>query len=553
MGSTERNPTVQLFLVVHTSGRPFFSDEPRFMKWISKIKNRKKNSVLSDEISPALDKLNSSEQSSSIAADNPIQSSQEDTLGRITPAQTFASQILSIDSSKGVVVAVFGPWGSGKTSFVNLAREKLEESGVTILDFNPWMFSGADQLVESFFIELSAQLKIRPGMETIGELLESYGETFSGLGWVPGLGLWAKGSAAISKVLSKQILRKKKGVGGRRSAVQKSLGELSSPIVVVLDDIDRLTTSEIRHIFKLVRLTANFPNIIYLLAFDRDRIENALGEDSIPGRDYLEKIVQVGVDLPITPADALNSQIFAALDKLLENFSDIDELDQDVWPNVFLEVIRPLIKNMRDVRRYIASIFGSISELNTRVALADLLALESIRVFLPDVYRKMYVVMGAISAVSNSTVEQDSEELKKQIEELIEVAGDQGSVVQALLKHLFPAASKPQGGTAYARSSPNEWLREKRVAHTDVLRLYFERVEGAGLVTHSASEKAFSLMDDREALDEFLRQISIERLQDVVSALETYEDEFKPNQVVPALVVLFKFVGLHSSSTRRYV
>ena len=212
MGSTERNPTVQLFLVVHTSGRPFFSDEPRFMKWISKIKNRKKNSVLSDEISPALDKLNSSEQSSSIAADNPIQSSQEDTLGRITPAQTFASQILSIDSRKGVVVAVFGPWGSGKTSFVNLAREKLEESGVTILDFNPWMFSGADQLVESFFIELSAQLKIRPGMETIGELLESYGETFSGLGWVPGLGLWAKGSAAISKVLSKQILRKKKGL-----------------------------------------------------------------------------------------------------------------------------------------------------------------------------------------------------------------------------------------------------------------------------------------------------------------------------------------------------
>ena len=57
-------------------------------------------------------------------------------------------------------MGVLGAWGSGKTSFVNLARRDLEFSSAAVLDFNPSMFSGDEQLVESFFVELSAQLKV---------------------------------------------------------------------------------------------------------------------------------------------------------------------------------------------------------------------------------------------------------------------------------------------------------------------------------------------------------------------------------------------------------
>jgi hypothetical protein len=81
-----------------------------------------------------------------------------------------ADHVLALDSTEGLVVGVLGPWGSGKTSFVNLARGRLQESGVTILEFNPWMFAGADQLVQAFFVELSAQLKIRPDLAEIGRV-----------------------------------------------------------------------------------------------------------------------------------------------------------------------------------------------------------------------------------------------------------------------------------------------------------------------------------------------------------------------------------------------
>src|SRR6266480_496993 len=233
-----------------------------------------------------------------IRGDNPIRRIKDDTLGREEPARSFAKQVLGVDAGEGVVVGVLGPWGSGKTSFINLARIEFEQAGVPIIDFNPWMFSGAQQLVEYFFIELAAQLKVRKGLSDIGKSLEEYGEMFSGAGWVPVIGPWIERGRGVARIVSKILQRRKEGIGGRRDKLRHALGNLKTPIVVVLDDIDRLSSPEIRDVFKLVRLTASFPNVVYLVAFDRIRVEQALSEEGVPGRDYLEKILQVAVDLP---------------------------------------------------------------------------------------------------------------------------------------------------------------------------------------------------------------------------------------------------------------
>lgn len=67
---------------------------------------------------------------------------------------------------------------------------------------------------------------------------------------------------------------------------------------MTVDDIDRLSNEEIRAILKLVRLTGNFPNLIYVLAFDRQRVEMALTSSGFDGKSYVEKIVQQGIRVP---------------------------------------------------------------------------------------------------------------------------------------------------------------------------------------------------------------------------------------------------------------
>lgn len=478
-----------------------------------------------------------------IAADNPITKPEEDSLGRAKPAQSFADHILTLDSTEGIVVGVLGPWGAGKTSFVNLARGRLKQSGVAVLEFNPWMFSGADQLVQAFFIEISAQLKLRPGLDEIGKLVEDYGETFSGLGWLPLVGPWIEGGRAATAMLAKLLQRRKEGIRDSQIKLREALEKLEKPIVVILDDIDRLTTPEIRDVFKLVRLTANFPKVIYLLAFDRIRVEQALGEEGIPGRDYLEKILQIGIDLPAVPEDVLNSQIFKAIDTALAGIENRGHFDENMWADVFMEVIRPLIRNMRDVRRYAAAIHGTVGDLRGQVALVDVLALEAVRVFLPDVFRAMHSAVDGLTSTSDGYGGRDDPpHLKAQIETLLTAAGARREIVRDLVQRLFPAAERHVGGSHYGGEWKNRWLRERRVAHEALLRLYLERVMGEQIQAFADAENVWALMTDRLALEAYLHSIPIERVQDVISSLEAYEDQFGSEHVVPATVVLLNLL-----------
>lgn len=423
---------------------------------------------------------------------------------------------------------------------MNLARTYLEEAGTTVLDFNPWMFSGTEQLVDAFFNEISAQLKLRPGLDEIGKSLEEHGETFSALAWLPVVGPWIERGKAATNVLSKILQRRKEGLAGRRAKVEKALAALKTRLVVVVDDIDRLNTSEIRDIFKLVRLTANFPNIVYLLAFDRDRVEQALAEQGIPGRDYLEKILQVGLDIPVVPVNVLTTQVLHAIDRALSDIDNKGPFDEGTWPDIFMEVIRPLIRNMRDVRRYAAAIHGAVQALEGRVALTDVLALEAIRVFLPDMFGQLSSALDALTTTSDPGYGSRNmgEVLKQQINALLQAAGPRAEIVRALIERAFPAAQRHIGGSHFGSDWERRWLRNRRVAHEDIFRFYLERVVGEKLQTFSDAEQAWAEMGDAAAFSTFLRSLDSSRLRDVIGSLEIHEDEFRPEQVVPASAVL---------------
>lgn len=484
-----------------------------------------------------------------ITGDNPIKNPEDDVIGRVAIAQKFAQHVLELDTTEGVVVGVIGPWGSGKTSFINLAQNEFKTKKIPILDFNPWMFSGTAQIVESFFIELAAQLLKKPDRDLagIGRDFEAYGEVISGLGWLPVVGPWLERIRGAAKLTNKFLQRRKKGVHGQREQLEKALLKLDKPIVVVLDDIDRLETSEIRDIFKLVRLTANFPNIIYILAFDRDRVEDALAEQGLPGRDYLEKILQVAVDLPLVPDYVLTDQIISALNDALADIENLSPVDEQVWPDVLIEVIRPLIRNLRDIRRYAATIHGTVRSLNGQIALADLLALEAIRVFLPDVFKLLHGVIEGLTG-SNSTSHfppSPPELLQTQIDSVIEAAGDHQDVVKSMITRLFPAGGcYVEGGRLYGGEWKKGWLKERRVAHEDILRLYLERFETENLRAFMEAEQALKYIANRDAFDNYLCSLDPAKLQDVIASLKIFEEKFAPEHVVPGTIVLLNLLPL---------
>lgn len=403
----------------------------------------------------------------SVTGDNPVPVDGHDLLDRAEMADAFALRVTALDRSEGVVVGVLGPWGSGKTSFINLAKKTLVAEAEVVIDFNPWMFSGAEQLVQSFFVELAAGMRVNEGLKGVSEDLQVYGEIVSGLGWVPFVGGWMSRFGRGSKQLGKMLERRNEGIGGQREKLRDALTKLDKPVVVVIDDIDRLTTPEIRDIFKLIRLTANFPNVIYIVAFDRSVVEKALTEEAVLGRDFLEKILLVGFALPPVSDTVLRK---LALTEIGAACPATTRLRMEVCE----EVIFPLLRNMRDVRRYVAAVRWTLSELKD-INVTDVLALEAVRVFLPDVFAALQGAAVGLTRPHDSADLSDISSAASQVKGLVELGSERSEVVKSMVHHLFPHGERhltAEAGVTHA--TVKAISDEKRVGAKETLDRYLD-------------------------------------------------------------------------------
>ena len=499
-----------------------------------------------------------------LPGDNPIRCAEHDILERADVAEAFARHVLELDASEGAVVSVFGPWGSGKTSFVNLARKTIECAGVPVLEFNPWLFSGTEQLVERFFAELSAGMGENNELKEVGEAFGKYGAALNALAGAASvlLAMPQIGAVVETMTTTAKCVAQTKSVGALRQEIERALESRDGPMIVVLDDVDRLSASEVREIFKLVRLTASFPNLVYVVACDRRRVERALDEkeQGLSGRDYLEKIVQFPYHLPEIPRHILHEQIGAAIDGALVGIGNRGPFDEQAWPDVRAKIVAPLIGNVRDLRRYAIAVRQTVVGLDGEIALTDVLGLEAVRVFLPDVFERIPRAIDALTLASREIgrhldtmtridpadpISGLNKWLKARMDEVIEAAERDGvrAEIEAMVDLLFPAGSpflRMSDGDSdpYSNENAAEQLRARRVAHEHVLRLYLERVAGPDLLAFYDAERALALMADRDGLYRFLRSLDRARWRDVISNLCLLGDRFQPEHAESGIEVL---------------
>lgn len=241
-------------------------------------------------------------------SDKAIESSEQDLLGRVTFSKQLGEAIYKYDGKDGLVLGVFGKWGTGKTSILNMVVNEInylsynDDESPIIVNFSPWNYTDKDNLISLFFRVLKNRLNMDKYEETrkkIGKALTDYSDALDALALVPIVG---SGLATILKAIAKAQgaeLSKDVDIDTTKANLETVLGDTNQKIVVIIDDIDRLTNTQIRDIFQLVKQVGNFPNIIYVLSMDREVVCRALESvHNIDGAKYLEKIVQIPFEIP---------------------------------------------------------------------------------------------------------------------------------------------------------------------------------------------------------------------------------------------------------------
>lgn len=195
--------------------------------------------------------------------------------------------------NRAMCIGIPASWGSGKTSYLNLIEYAVEKdiyssfyNKAIIVKFNPWFSLNSNTISHDFMSTLSKVLhEYNPNLSS--ELIH-YSKLLSkvNLGW-------------FSNLIDIITNNNENAIEKQFETISNCISLINKPIIIFIDDIDRLQFDEIMNVLQLIRNTANFKNTIFIVPYDNNYIINTMHNMNIT-EDYLEKIFTIPHPLPLT-------------------------------------------------------------------------------------------------------------------------------------------------------------------------------------------------------------------------------------------------------------
>lgn len=524
----------------------------------------------------------------------PIKGAANDLLKRDQFAQRIADILTTPNLLEGRVFAIRAAWGAGKSSLKNLIIEILDgrNGQAKWLDFNPWQWGDGDAIAAALFSQMASKLGggHSPRARARAQALRKYGAILVGASaplkgagddkigfaaWLPVLLLGLAGIGAnlpalpVTTLVSYALFgsaflvgagnllkmagadRSGEPLSSVRADLEKRLKRLPGPLIVFVDDIDRLEPEQIRMLIRQVKVNANLPNVVFVLLFQPSIVIKALNDVSDgSGSDYLEKIVQANFDLPAVPPDKIFRLFMEQLGPTIGTLAVPENgFTQVRWGNMLLGGVKPYVRNLRDARRMLSSVAIHLplhkGEGAFEVNVVDFVALEALRVFEPGLHTT--IANNKALFLQSSRFSQDGAGAvnKAAIDEIIKkVADTRREASTALLRELFPQISWAFGGSHYGNEWIKSWVKEKRVCTAEMFDRYFELQIPEGTVSETRLGAFFASAKTHE---ELLAQIdglaSDGLLPALVARLDTSVEEIPISTIRTILPALFGIGG----------
>jgi predicted KAP-like P-loop ATPase len=448
--------------------------------------------------------------------DSPICVPADDAYGIDPFAGALARGIAGMGGPEGTVVAIHGPWGSGKSSAVNLIvhhlQDAIEAGEITLVRFNPWWFRGEEALVIAFFRELysatgpSLGAQARAVLPKLGARLLKAGSMVSAASDLAGAGGAGKVASSAMDWLGGIIEGGGDSVEKLHSQLAAGLRDQATRYLVIIDDIDRLAPDEALAMFRMVKSAGRLPNVIYLLAYDRTLAEKAVAERfPSQGPHYLEKIVQASFELPAPSAQDLHRQALTHIERIT---GPADEKRIVQIMNLFYEAVAPELRTPRDVFRFISALSVTWPAVNGNVDLGDFLALEAFRLFRPHVYRAVRAAPDLVCYGGGRPISDRNNGGEERLDALLiadEPEKDKQRLRDALMR-LFPPLEQIWSNMTY--QGDYGWSRDRRACIKKHFPAYFQLAPGPDALTKSEFDDLLSRLSDAD----FVRDVMISSL-----------------------------------------
>jgi predicted KAP-like P-loop ATPase len=486
-----------------------------------------------------------------LSADKPLINPQDDRLGYAPFARHLALSLTKMMPAEGFTVAIYGPWGSGKTTLLNFLfhyfNQVPPEEQPIIVSFNPWWFSGHEKLTKHFFDQFQASLAssdlVQIGLEKkIAEFADMVSELPASI-HIPYIAI---GKIAVEFTPLKPAI---KNVVKLKMEIAEELRKQPRRIFITVDDIDRLNPEEIRQLFGIIKSIADFPNIIYLLTFDKRVVIDALREtQGISGESYLEKIVQSPFELPLPDRSSLYRLLLGKLEAIMAGTPE-ELFDQTYWSNIFMKGIEHFLITPRKINLLTNTLSVTYSAVRGEVNPVDFIGIETLRIFCSDAYNMIRTYPEKFTG--RELVSSKIDQLRIFHESWIsQVAEEDREAVRGLLSRLFPKLENVWEDLGFDRPVEATWRKQLRICSPDIFPIYFHLALPQGAVSNAEIMAILSLVDNPEAFSAHLLELATQirpdgrsRLNALLERVMDYAGEEIAAESIPSILLSLLDVG----------
>lgn len=481
--------------------------------------------------------------------DSPIETPEDDRYGILPFAQSLSRSICEIKTPIGTTIALNGPWGSGKSSAVNLIRRELENvktDAPVISEFKCWWYRGEEALALAFLQNLHALLSDTL-KDKVKDLIPKLGHSLLQAGPVLGaaVALTPAGPFSALTGASMNFVRRFFPNGDTLEKTFQKLAQILNEedrrFLIIIDDIDRLSPEEALAVFRMVKSVGRLPNVMYLLVFDRALADRAV-EERYPseGPHFLEKIIQAGFELPMPLRTDLNRAILSSV----ETTCGAPEEDQ-IQPtlNMFHDVVAPYLTTPRHVARFQNAISVTWPAIANEIRIADFIALETLRLYEPSLFQSIRSNKSNLCGVRGQSDRSNPRDEARFAPFLAEVDQENHETAKLALQRLFPRLEE----MGYSGESQTMWDAERRVCVKSHFDTYFRLSLSNETLPMSSIEELVARADDRDFIQatfrnaaKSIRKTGTSLVPVLLDELNTHAPKVEKAKVKDLLTALFE-------------
>ncbi len=487
------------------------------------------------------------------SSDSPINTPDQDRYDFEGFSKSLATSIRLMAPSNGLVIALNGLWGSGKTSAINLMLHHIsvaeDAKSISIVRYNPWRYTDEAGLVGGFFSDLHTALgtledkRLQKALTAVAAHVFSFSRFAGAVAAAVTQTSWLAAGVEKAFQIFQRRLEKQKSFDTDLHELSSLLEAQKQKFLIVIDDIDRLAPEEALRVFRLVKSIGHLPNLIYLLVFDRS-IADRLLEQYFPaeGKAYLEKIIQVNFDLPLVPRQTIHTAILSEIQEICRPILE-DEFTR--FGNIFHDVISPYIRSPRHVARLANSLRVTWPVVGAEVNLADYVAIESLRLFEPSLFSRVRENSDLLCGIESSSGHGTSKAALYDAIFLEGYAEREKEEIKTRLMRLFPRLEGIWSNSFYGEWNNEEWYRQRLVCNSASFPTYFAFAPSDEILPTAQINNFIANLPD--GADYVRSLISSKNLRSGGTKLPVFFEElssrakvFPEEKVAPLLILLFK-------------